>query len=314
MRKFTKGALITCLVLFITAIILFVAGVTTSGTGAIRNGIQSLQNKTWFSGWNGFHFSLPFSDDNWDGWGDEESFKGEDKEFTFDENQVQKLSVDASYVTLDIQESDATQVKITIDGKKSDVSYNCKLTDGKVIIKGKDKIAGINFGKDNILVIKILLPKNMSLSDFEVDVAAGSVSLDLPSVHANNVELDVAAGDLFVTNLLGTKADITVSAGEMVAETIKLDNCIIDCGMGDVEIKNLSISKKLEAEVGMGNITIHLIGQEKDFNYDLSCGMGNLNIGEEEYSGLSKDTTIDNGAMVDVELECGMGNLEIYFK
>ena len=123
MRKFTKGALITCLVLFITAIILFVAGVTTSGTGAIRNGIQSLQNKTWFSGWNGFHFSLPFSDDNWDGWGDEESFKGEDKEFTFDENQVQKLSVDASYVTLDIQESDATQVKITIDGKKSDVSY-----------------------------------------------------------------------------------------------------------------------------------------------------------------------------------------------
>lgn len=314
MRKFTKGALITCLALFITAILLFVAGVTTSGTGAIKNGIQSLQDKTWFSRWNGFHFSLPFNDDDWDGWGNEDYFKGEDKEFTFDENQVQKLSIDASYATLSIQESDTAQVKVTIDGKKSDVSYNCNLIDGKVVIKGKKKSVNINFGKENALVIKVLVPKDMNLSDFSIDVAAGEVSLDLPSVHLNNVELEVAAGDLIVTNLVGTKADIQVSAGKMVAETIKMDNCVIDCGMGDVEINHLDIAKKLEAEVGMGNITINLEGQENAYNYDLSCGMGNLTIGEQEYSGLSKDTTIDNGAMVDVELECGMGNLEIYFK
>ena len=314
MKKFTKGALITCLVLFITAILLFVAGVTTSGTGAIKNGIQSLHDRTWFSGWNGFHFSLPFSDDDWDGWGSENSFKGEEKEFTYDENQVQKLSIDASYATLDVQESDATQVEITIDGKKSDVSYNCKLTDGKVEIKGKKKSVNINFGKEKALVIKILLPKNMTLSDFSIDVAAGSANLDLPSVRANNVKFDVAAGDLIVTSLIGTKADIHVSAGKMVAETIKMDSCSIDCGMGDVEINHLDISKKLDAEVGMGNITIHLEGQENNFNYDLSCGMGNINLGKKEYSGLSKDTTIDNGAAVDVELECGMGNLEIYFK
>ena len=313
MKKFTKGALITCLVLFITAVLFIIAGVSTSGPGAFKTGFKTLHEKTWFQDWQGFHFSLPFNDDHWEGWGKEDYVKGEKKEFTYDQDQVKELAVDASFAKLDIQESNNDQVEITIDGVKSKVSYNCKLTNGKVLIKAKHKLAGINLGIEKALTISILLPKDMSLSDLSINIAAGDVHLDLPSVQVEEVELDVAAGDLTVINLAGNKASIDVSAGQMIAETIKMDNCTINCGMGNIEIKNLQIAKELNAEVGMGNITITLNGQENEFNYELSCGMGNLTVGKQEYSGLGKETKIDNQAIIDVKLDCGMGNLEIYF-
>lgn len=314
MKKFTKGALITCLVLFITAVLFIVAGVTTSGTEAFKMGFKTLGEKSWFKEGHGFQFSLPFNNDHWEGWGNEDYVKGEKKEYAYDKDQVQKLSIDATFAKLDIQESDHNQLEIFIDGEKSKVSFNCKKTNDEVMITAKHKPKTINLGTDKALIIRVFLPKEMTLSEFSIDVAAGELVLNLPSVQLNNVELDVAAGDLTVTNLKGNKAKIEVSAGQMIAETIKMDTCSIDCGMGNIEISDLQIAKKLDAEVGMGNITLNLNGQEKDYNYELACGVGNLTIGKQEYSGLGKDTKIDNQSMIDVKLECGMGNLEIYFK
>lgn len=313
MKKFTKGALITCFVLFITAVLFIIAGVSTSGIGVFKTGFKTLHEKTWFQDWQGFNFSLPFSDDDWEGWGKEDYSKGEKKEYAYDEDQVQQLSIDATFAKLDVQESDHNQLEIFIDGEKSKVSYNCKETNGEVMITAKHKPKTINLSKDKALIIKVLLPKEMTLSNLSIDVAAGEVALNLPSVQLNDLELDVAAGELTVINLKGNNANIEVSAGQMIAETIKMDTCLINCGMGNIEIKDLEIAEKLEAEVGMGNITINLNGEKIDYNYELACGMGNLTIGKEEYSGLGKDTKIDNQAMIDVKLECGMGNLEIFF-
>ena len=55
-------------------------------------------------------------------------------------------------------------------------------------------------------------------------------------------------------------------------------------------------------------------GKEKDYNYDLSCGMGEIDLENSEYSGLGIEKTISNeGAKKDMVLECGMGEIDVEF-
>ena len=43
----------------------------------------------------------------------------------------------------------------------------------------------------------------------------------------------------------------------------------------------------------MGNVALTLSGSERNYNYTIECAMGNIDIGDHNYSGLSKETSID---------------------
>ena len=57
-----------------------------------------------------------------------------------------------------------------------------------------------------------------------------------------------------------------------------------------------------------------MTGAQEDYNYDLECGVGNLDVGSDSYSGLGRENHISNtGADRKLELECGMGNVSVSF-
>ncbi len=61
----------------------------------------------------------------------------------------------------------------------------------------------------------------------------------------------------------------------------------------------------------MGDGTITLRGSEEDYNYKMSCGMGDLTVNGESYADLSGSYKVTNaGAVGTIDLDCGMGSID----
>ena len=55
-----------------------------------------------------------------------------------------------------------------------------------------------------------------------------------------------------------------------------------------------------------------LQGDANAYNYDLSCGMGELSVNGTKYSSIAGSHKVNNeGAVGTINLECGMGSLEL---
>ena len=311
MKKFTKGALITCLVLFLTGVVVIIGGVASAGPKAFQDGFDSLRNSNWFH-MNGWNWDLHFGDDA--DWDSSTIFKGEAKDFVYDKSSVDTIAVDSAYGRVDIKEADTDKITVKVTGKRSSTKYSCVLEDGELVIKGDKQSKVIHIGDGNAIDILITVPAQMKFKLLDLDFYAGEVFVDLPTSNPDQSKFNVDAGQLTVTNLNTTELTIDIGAGEMDGERLQAENAFFDCGMGEMSIEQFTVTKKLTASVGMGEITMNLSGQRNDYNYDISCGMGNLDVGDQSYSGISNDTTIDNDAQTDVKLDCGMGNVEVNFE
>ena len=87
----------------------------------------------------------------------------------------------------------------------------------------------------------------------------------------------------------------------------------LEIGTGSMTFADLS-ARKTDGECGLGELDLTLTGTQEDYNYDLECGVGNLDVGSDSYSGLGREKTISNkGADRKLDLECGMGNISVDF-
>ena len=109
------------------------------------------------------------------------------------------------------------------------------------------------------------------------------------------------------------KLEADIDMGKVRIEDINAKSASLSCNMGEI-IYSGEIEKTGEFECNMGNIEAALTGSEKDYNYDIECGMGNVTIGGGKISGLGASKKIDNGGSKKLELDCDMGNIEISFE
>ena len=73
--------------------------------------------------------------------------------------------------------------------------------------------------------------------------------------------------------------------------------------------------RDMEISCGMGQIQLELNGKAhyEDYNYDISCAAGNVEIGHMNFAGVGVKRTIDNNSGKHVDVDCGMGEVEISF-
>lgn len=64
----------------------------------------------------------------------------------------------------------------------------------------------------------------------------------------------------------------------------------------------------------MGNMELSLNGKESDYNYEVECSAGNIDINGTYISAFGAERSIQNGASRTFKLECNMGNITVLFK
>ena len=124
--------------------------------------------------------------------------------------------------------------------------------------------------------IEIFCPENLSFQKIKLQMGAGTIE--------NSSSLDIK------------EADFTVGVGTADISELQVENLKGSCGMGDMELT--------------------LTGKATEYNYELKCGLGNLEVDDSlETSITSGNKQITNeGATKNIKLDCGMGNVQVEFE
>lgn len=140
--------------------------------------------------------------------------------------------------------------------------------------------------------ISLYIPKDYSFDRATISVGAGQIS-GFSAIHITELEMELAAGEIHLSNVEAGNLDAEVGAGSLVFSG--------------------NILQSVNAECSMGNLTLQLTGEKTDYNYDVDVAAGEITIGEESFGGLAGERQINNNASKNINVECAMGNIEISF-
>lgn len=284
MKKGTKGMLIAVGAFAVAGIGLCIGGISVAavetGGNVFDQAGQLLQDNDYpLAGlihWGNAQYHS--SDIDWD------ALDGN----TVDMDFASDLEISLKYDELLIQEYDGDKIRVNVaNDAKNDVVV--KETSGKITIT--DTRSG-NVKKKK--QIKVIVPSGKDFDTVSLGVDMGTIDLEC-DLKVQELSMEVGAGEF------SGYGNITAAY------------CDLQVGAGTIDIDQLDI-QKLNADCGAGEIDMVVTGKEKDYNYDLSCGMGEINLEDSEYSGIGIEKTISNeGAQKDMVLECGMGEIDVEF-
>lgn len=146
--------------------------------------------------------------------------------------------------------------------------------------------------------------------------SAGEVTIYIPQgMEWDKVELYVGAGTADIEDIRARKLSVNVGAGEASLENARVtETFTASVGMGQLKFDGVT-DCDMEISCGMGQIQLELNGKAhyEDYNYDISCAAGNVEIGHMNFAGVGVKRTIDNNSGKHVDVDCGMGEVEISF-
>lgn len=318
MKKFMKGCAITALVLLLLGVVMAVVAVAVKGTTSIEEIVESVTGGK-------VNVDLDFRDKDW-GIFSSDGYYNIEKELLFDEDHavvtsgsVEKSSLGADIKKLDIE---AGGCEFVFEESEDDNFYLTAHGMGKVqfyvendilYIKSIYEMGNVTNLMEGIKGHKIILyvPANYHFETVDMEMGAGL--LGVKDIIAEDICLKVGAGSIEVDYLQAGQCDIEVGMGEIIVDDMQVRDLNAETGMGHLGMTG-TVDGDLTADCSMGSIELDLNGDEDDFNYELGAAMGAVSIGREEYSGLSHDRTIDNGAGKTISVDCSMGAVEINFR
>lgn len=106
--------------------------------------------------------------------------------------------------------------------------------------------------------------------------------------------------------------DIVVGVGDvsMESETFTAKKVNVSVGVGDVVFSG-SVSDKLEAEAGSGDVDVSLTGKESSYAFDLSAGLGEIRLNGRSKGSFAADYETDGNGGAEVELTAGVGDISV---
>ena len=324
MKKFMKGCAIT-------ALIFIVVGILMGAVGSIGHGSQSFSfgeilsainggNHVWDSvdDWgNGVaeqirenmgdvHYDL---EDNVDYDPDYEVKSGTIEPYVLGEDSqgITELQVQAGGCVMEIQVSEDDCFRVEADGMRKFQGY---VEDNTLVIRGTSKVSSDNEGNLNGS-IHLYVPKDYYFQKVTLDLGAGS--MNVVELQVDSLEANVGAGKMAFGTLDADQVTLDCGAGQLTVEELNSRMVEASVGMGSLRLTG-DVTESLTGECSMGEMKLTLTGEQTDFNYDLSCGMGELKVGDDSYNGMAREKQIDNHTAKNMQLECAMGSVVVEFE
>ncbi len=214
--------------------------------------------------------------------------QGERKDFEQSFDQVESLELEVEAGDVRIEESDKDQVVVT--GRDVYPSFQCSM-DGKTLkIEDKNKRYFRTGKKDSVITVEI--PRELEF---------------------HKLNLHVTMGNLEVVGFQTKNMGVLCGAGSATLEGDVLGKSEFQCGMGEL-IYQGGLEGDTRFECGMGSITADLTNRQKDFDYELTCGMGEVQVGDLSIGGVAGDQKISNRAGRLMKVDCGMGEVTVEFE
>jgi len=158
--------------------------------------------------------------------------------------------------------------------------------------------------------IVITIPEDASFEQMNIYLAAGRMDAD--KLTAQELRLEVDAGSLKVLHLTADDM-LTVEngAGEIKLYDVTASNLTVNQGVGAIDITG-AVTGHNVIKGGIGEIKLTLTNRERvDFNYKVTGGLGEVEIGDMVLHGDSTNMSYDRDSADYFEVDCGIGRVEI---
>ncbi len=291
MKKFAKVSLITAGVFFAIGCILAFISMAFGGRELIRI-IREEDDYYFHDRIEAFADAVEssvysFTDGRW-GYARDNAAESEQAYYEVDASQISNLELSFGAGEFTIEEADTQDGKIEIHIQGiGRVDYSVK--GDTLYVNG---FAGHRWADKSNNRIDIKIPRGSSFEEISVETGAGVTILS--GIRANELEAEVGAGSVQISESEVNNASLSVGMGECYYEgTIRGD---------------------LDAECGMGEMSLILSGKETDHNYEIECSAGEITIGGFSVSGLASEKVIDHNAGSEFDIACSMGSIEIVFE
>ena len=204
----------------------------------------------------------------------------------------ENATVEVGAGSMKCREMDADKLQCTIgagSGKIEDIS-------------GDDVQLSVNAGN--------LIMRDINAEKLNVEVGAGKANAE--SIQTENACFSINAGNGKTDILTAENVTVKVGAGSMSLGHFETEKLTGNVDMGSMQGEG-TVTGNMEVECNMGSLSFVLTGNEKDYDYDLSCAMGKLNVGSNSFTGMVKETKINNNAGNKITAKTSMGSVTIAF-
>ena len=142
----------------------------------------------------------------------------------------------------------------------------------------------------------------------------GSVTIYIPKgILFREVEIAVGAGKVEIENIYADEMQLNLGAGYMNVNHFKARELEVNCGAGEVILRG-EVEKEIDINTGLGQTKLYINGVEEDFGYEIACGLGQVTIGTQRFTGITDTRKRREGAIKWLDIECGIGSVEIKFQ
>lgn len=128
----------------------------------------------------------------------------------------------------------------------------------------------------------------------------------------HEVDIDMAAGNFYAEELYAGSLDIDMAAGNVEIGSGKIGELAVDMTAGRI-LCQAAVQHELDIDMTAGHANVLMLGEETDYNYEITCAMGNIDIGNSSYSGMRQKKEINNHSERDIDIDCAAGNVTISF-
>lgn len=155
------------------------------------------------------------------------------------------------------------------------------------------------------------LPSDMSFDN--VTIALGAGYMNCNHLNTDTLTLAVGGGTAVMNAVTADQLTADIGAGSMELYDSVLKDAEWNVGLGSLIYSGV-IRGDMTAECGMGSLDFQLTDSEKNHNYSLKGGLGNITIGSHNYGDIEYNRDIDNQASSNYHLSCAMGNITITYE
>ena len=154
---------------------------------------------------------------------------------------------------------------------------------------------GFGFGTfENGTELIVTVPEGAELEEAKASLGAGEMRLDGLKV-SRKTEIETGAGTAVLTNFAGN------------GETD------LSCGTGELEVTGF-LNGEISVSCGTGSVLLMLGEEEKDYSFRVSCGIGEVRVGDRSYSNLGSEVkSLLPGAANELDISCGIGQVTVVF-
>lgn len=228
-----------------------------------------------------------------------------------------KLYVDVYYGTVVLEENpeDDGKILVTVEYRKKNHKRQVKVYKDGSTLKIEETGSKKSINNDSTR-IRIQIPSDMmdeAFKEVSLKQGAGDIFVNMP-LTAEKININVDAGQCEIAEKLTAleKCQADVGAGQIDFEQIEANVLELKANVGQIDTEEIE-ADQINIDCGIGSIDMLAAGREQDYNYVIECSVGEVDIGDNSFSGLGSKRKIENAGDKNMQVKCSVGQVDVSF-